>query len=267
MNNLEKRAKELSARAGFLKVAPKKKYKSVSTFKYKSGVIPSAKPVLSPYRKSIIAVSPSKPEPKVIEVPKFYGKPGVQGPQGEKGESIIGPRGMPGTRGERGPSGLTPIKGQHYFTPKEIQDIQQEIISALRTEIQPHVETIIEKGVVPEVDAEFVKKIVQVMHTLPENDKLEVSKGIRNAQSFIFNKKSYKIEELMHGGGSSSSTSSTPLTPTGTVDGVNVTFGVVSQPTSVISDGITYFEGVGYSYAALVITLDVPPSQYIRYYS
>jgi len=57
------------------------------------------------------------------------------------------------------------------------------------------------------------------------------------------------------------------LTPTGTVNGVNATFGVLSQPSSVISDGITYFEGAGYSYLAGNITMDVPPSQYIRYYA
>ncbi len=64
------------------------------------------------------------------------------------------------------------------------------------------------------------------------------------------------------GGGASS-----PLTPTGTVNAVNTVFGVLSQPASVVSDGITYFEGFGYSYAALNITLDVPPSQFIRYYA
>lgn len=60
---------------------------------------------------------------------------------------------------------------------------------------------------------------------------------------------------------------STPLTPTGDVDGMNTIFGVLSQPSSVVADGITYFEGAGYSYAALNITMDVPPSQYIRYYA
>lgn len=59
----------------------------------------------------------------------------------------------------------------------------------------------------------------------------------------------------------------TPLTPTGTVNGVNKVFGVVSRPSSVIADGITYYEGFGYSYATLQITMDSPPAQYIRYYA
>lgn len=66
---------------------------------------------------------------------------------------------------------------------------------------------------------------------------------------------------------SSTGGSSTALIPVGPVNAVNNVFDVISRPSSVISDGITYFEGAGYSYAALTITLDVPPSQYIRYYS
>lgn len=66
---------------------------------------------------------------------------------------------------------------------------------------------------------------------------------------------------------SASGGSASPLTPTGTVNSVNTVFNVVSRPSSVVSDGITYFEGAGYVYAALSITLDVPPSQYIRYYA
>jgi len=54
------------------------------------------------------------------------------------------------------------------------------------------------------------------------------------------------------------------VTPTGTVNGVNATFGVASSPKCVIGDGITYFLGLGYSYSAPNITMDVPPSQYIR---
>lgn len=56
-------------------------------------------------------------------------------------------------------------------------------------------------------------------------------------------------------------------TPTGTVDGSNDTFGVTGQPAYVIADGITYFEGAGYSFNSGTnqITMDIPPSQYIRY--
>lgn len=53
-------------------------------------------------------------------------------------------------------------------------------------------------------------------------------------------------------------------TPTGTVDAVNQSFTVSATPKWIVSDGIIYFEGAGYSRASLNITMDVPPSQFIR---
>lgn len=57
------------------------------------------------------------------------------------------------------------------------------------------------------VSPEFVREIVKQMHLLPENDKLEISKGIRNAESFIFAGTRYKTAEMMHGAGSSTGNS------------------------------------------------------------
>lgn len=73
--------------------------------------------------------------------------------------------------------------------------------------IEPLVKTYTAEPQEPKITPEIVKEIVQMMHALPENDKLEVSKGIRNSNSFIFGKTKYKIEELMHGAGSGSTTS------------------------------------------------------------
>jgi len=56
----------------------------------------------------------------------------------------------------------------------------------------------------PEVTTDFVKEIIKVMKSLPEVDRLEIQ-DIRNAQQFLFNGKKYRIEELMHGGGGSTS--------------------------------------------------------------
>lgn len=63
------------------------------------------------------------------------------------------------------------------------------------------------------------------------------------------------------------SSTSTFATPTGTVNGTNDTFIVTAQPVYVVSDGITYFEGAGYSFnsGSNQITMDIPPSQYIKY--
>lgn len=123
-------------------------------------------------------------------------------------------------------------------------------------------------------DSPSLEAIVQAVITaLQETDALEVEKrmvGIRNEVASYRSQLAGKIygkDTWARGGGSSSTSSSTPLTPTGTVNAVNTVFGVASRPSSVVSDGITYFEGAGYAYAGLVITLDIPPSSYIRYYA
>lgn len=53
-------------------------------------------------------------------------------------------------------------------------------------------------------------------------------------------------------------------TPTGTVNSSNVTFTVSATPKAIIADGATYFENAGFSLSGLTVTMDVPPSQYIR---
>lgn len=52
--------------------------------------------------------------------------------------------------------------------------------------------------------------------------------------------------------------------PMGTVNGSNAVFTVTGEPSEVVSDGLTYFDGNGYTYNALEITMDIPPSSYIR---
>lgn len=62
----------------------------------------------------------------------------------------------------------------------------------------------------------------------------------------------------------SGSTGVTIITPGGLVNASNTSFTVTAEPKFVISDGVTYVAGSGYSYLALVITMDVPPSMFIR---
>lgn len=252
-----KRAKSLSATIAALNAQPTKKKERIPlrSYPYASLKGQSApwlqKPIVSPLSPKVV-----RQEVKVerIEVPMFYGKPGKDG---KKGDSIKG------DTGKTGRDGYTPKKGEDYLTQQEIDFLKEEITNSILSQI-PQPQEVGPQELI--IDEEMVKKIVQMMHKLPETDKLEVSQGIRNASSFIFNKTKYDTSELMHGGSSGTGGSTTPLTPTGIVNAVNNIFGVVSRPSSVIADGITYFEGFGYSYAANVITLDVPPSQYIRYY-
>lgn len=57
----------------------------------------------------------------------------------------------------------------------------------------------------------------------------------------------------------------TVSTPVGDVDSSNTSFTVTAEPKWVVADGITYYDGAGYTYAALTITMDIAPSQYVRY--
>jgi hypothetical protein len=53
-------------------------------------------------------------------------------------------------------------------------------------------------------------------------------------------------------------------TPTGSVNGSNKTFTVTADPVYVVIDGITYFDGDGYTLAGTTITTIVAPTGFIR---
>lgn len=143
----------------------------------------------------------------------------------------------------KGEDGFTPIKGVDYkdgidgHTPTK--DELLELIKPLIPKL-PDSKTIPKTEIVREeltVTEQLVKDIIKMMHKLPESDKLEVSKGIRNAQSFIYKGTKYGVEELMHGGGSSSSSSSGYQVPTsGVVNGSNQVFVWATAPSVIVVD-------------------------------
>jgi hypothetical protein len=53
-------------------------------------------------------------------------------------------------------------------------------------------------------------------------------------------------------------------TPVGVINSSNDTFTVTNEPVQVVSDGVTYFDGFGYDYLAGTITMEIPPSLYLR---
>lgn len=67
------------------------------------------------------------------------------------------------------------------------------------------------------------------------------------------------IPGTVSGGGGSS-----VETPSGTVNGSNTSFTVSNEPAFIIVDGITYFDGAGYTYGAGTLTIDTPPVSFIR---
>lgn len=103
------------------------------------------------------------------------GPEGPQGPQGEKGDSVVGPAGRNGEDGKSitGPAGKDGKDGRDG-KDADLVSIDEEKIAEL------------------------------VIDTVKKNQLLDTS-HIKGLQSFIKDGISYKVEELMHGGGGSSS--------------------------------------------------------------
>ncbi len=198
-------------------------------------------------------------------------------PPGEKGESIQGEPGVSPDVEQIVNTVLSKIP-----TPKDGVSPDPELIASrvvTRIKVRDGKDAIIDENALAEKVVEHIKV----------NKKLtkEHIGGLDEEISSYRNQMAMK-QAGQHGGGdtvtagsnvtittdsngkkviSASTGAAAPLTPTGTVNGSNTVFTVLSEPSSVIADGITYFAGAGYTYLALTITMDTAPSQYIRYYA
>ena len=140
---------------------------------------------------------------------------------------------------------------------QEIKEDTEESIEEKQEELKE-----IEEEKPFEITQEMVKTIVKMMHGLPEMDKLEVSKGIRNAQSFIFGKTKYKMEEMMHGGGGTGGGSATVYTEAGIISDLN-TLSASNTLTTIYSfaiNGQFFHIGTDYTKSGTVITYTSPLS-------
>ncbi len=157
--------------------------------------------------------------------------------------------------------GLGPIPKKAPMTRAYLMEAPAPSTTDLMAIIEPLVRRHIESMQMPEVEVtpEMVKKIIAQMHSLPENDKLEVSKGIRNASSFIYNGTKYGTHEMMHGGANTATTSNiNVLVATGTVNDSNVTFTFTAAPSLVAVNGTNYRENHGWTISGLTVTLANP---------
>jgi hypothetical protein len=193
------------------------------------------------------------------------GEKGDKGDQGEKG--IQGEKGDTGPRGERGPKGnVGPLGPQG---PKG-EDGKDAIIDYKR---------VVKEAVkqIPPIDIEKAVKRITNDVAMRTNDAVQT---LRHSVAT----KTYDLREMADMQGAAvgqvpvkqadgSWAPETPAavsggitveTPSGTVNAVNPTFTVTATPKWIVADGITYFEGAGYSLATLTVTMDVPPSQFIR---
>lgn len=99
----------------------------------------------------------------------------------------------------------TAFKSSFKFDYNALKGRGVEPLQDLRPIVEPLVKQYLASLEAPtlELTPEIVKEIIKLMHSLPEVDKLEVSKGLRNASSFLFGGTKYGMHEMMHGGASS----------------------------------------------------------------
>lgn len=202
---------------------------------------------------------------------------GEKGDRGEQGP--FGPQGPKGERGPKGAAGETPVAGRDYLKPDELATLKEEIAAEAR------------------------RRTSSKTYALSEMSDVAIA-GITNGQTIIFNAATTKFipGSVSAGGGHTIQDEGAPLTqrtnlnfvgagvtvtdggagpdstivnipggggitvetPPQTPNAVTTVFTVSAQPRWVVADGITYFSGQGYSYAALAITMDIAPSTYIR---
>lgn len=141
--------------------------------------------------------------------------------------------------------GKTPINGVDYFTEAE----KGEFLRSIRDGIEiPDAPTV-------EITPELVKQIVRLMQSLPESDRLDVS-GIRNYQSFVYKGTKYGVEEMMHGG--SSPTSSSTSVYGEVVAGSGTSWTLAHTPTTgtlrLYANGQRLTETVDYSRVGAAVT-------------
>jgi len=195
------------------------------------------------------------------------GERGPQGPKGDKGDSIVGPPGPQGPRGEKGEAGVSPsiieiadFVQSRINLPKDGRDADVEQVASRTLELilkSKKLTTDHIKGLKEEIASYRNQLALGNGQMRGGGDTVVAGSGITISDNGLGQK------VINASGGSTGSTEW--LTPTGDVDAMNVVFGVASEPNEVLSDGIVYVSGQGYSYGGGNITLSVPPSQYIRY--
>lgn len=194
-------------------------------------------------------------EAKVRAVVPTKGEKGDQGAKGDKPTvqellALIEPR-IPFVRDGR--DGKTP-------TREELAEIMKPLIAAALTNAQPtlqqqtEAQKKLDDKLAGIISNEVAKKISEVKRFSGggSGDRVKAGSGV----TITTNASGAKVI--------SAAGSGSVETPTGDVNASNTAFTVTTIPKWIIADGTTYFEGAGYSRTDLAITMDIPPSQYIR---
>jgi len=186
---------------------------------------------------------------------------GPQGPRGETGpQGIQGPIGLQGPRGETGPQGPAGPNGSPD-TPEDVVEkinIAKNRISWKQIKDAPDIpsfdtmnQTGYASGGANQLRLLSSGNLISAYVT-----EINFSTGITPVYSG-----NGRVTVTASGGGGGGFSIETP---TGSVNGSNVTFTVTQTPVYIVSDGATYFDGAGYTVAGLTVTMTVAPTSFIR---
>ena len=151
------------------------------------------------------------------------------------------------------------VQDGHTPTKSELLDLIHPLIPVVengKTPTTMELENII-RSMIPKSE-----EIIEKLNSKEEVIEQKTIKGLTKTLKFL--ERLQKTKTYFHGGGTSSGGGGTVETPTGAVNGSNTSYTVTAEPDWVIADGVTYFAGAGYTYAALTITMDQAPNLYIR---
>lgn len=161
----------------------------------------------------------------------------------------------------KGDKGDSPIKGIDYFDGEPGKDADEEaVLSRILGVLSSYI-----PEPIPGKDAEFDQAAI-VKAVIKE---IQISKSldlthIKGAQKFIKDGVSYKMEELMHGGGSKNSGSGiNPQIPVGTIDSVNRSFTTTGLVKVAFVDGSPDAGAVITGTTNSTILYSIPPQQYV----
>lgn len=138
-------------------------------------------------------------------------------------------------QGEKGLDGMPGRDGQNGM------DADEQVITAKLLNVLPSLIPEPISGKDAEVDEEALIK--SLLKRIKKEKTLDLS-DIKGVQKFIKDGISYKIEELMHGGGGSAGSIFSVQVPTGTVNGVNNTFVFKTAPSVIVLDNGNFMNRV-----------------------
>jgi hypothetical protein len=159
-------------------------------------------------------------------------------------------------------------KGDSYLlTDKDKEEIAKSItVPVVDKVIEKHYSTVESKQESPiiiEASKETGETIAQKLNETKESVAVSVIRGLQEELESI--KRTIRRSKQISGGGSSTTSGSVTVeTPVGLVNASNTVYTVTAEPKFVVADNATYFNGAGYTYNALQITMDIPPSSSIR---